>query len=302
MATGDRGGTYRLREPPVEEFCNGYECVLSDGQLSVLLVTIGLAGVGLLIGFLYLTQALSSCRSEASRLRAEQKAFKQFGQAVADLDPIQSTPTGPAAMGSTAVAAAGAGDQRRRVRQLYNETVMAVNHYDDEYNEPLEQHSRAELGEQAGLVLAGDGGLSKNEQRVLIGAASDAADRRQLLRQAVDTEHADLHDAQETLGPALDAIEPTEKPLRLLGFDELQERWNRLDAAESSCEQVLARRQNQLHDGIAVPGQRWDGFNFCSYLYSHLPVRHPVLASGTIVLDRLRDRKRSILAAITRTV
>lgn len=301
--SGESAAVYRLQEPPVEELCRSAECAASDGQLTTLVVAVGVGGIALVLGFLYLARAASACNTEADRLRAERDAFERFGRKVAELDPGKRRSVGPSPVGSTAVVSTGGGtDQHRRVRQLYGKTVMGVDHYDEEYGEPMNRHCAAELGEQAAHVLTGDGRLSTGEQQLLVGAAGDARRRRQRLLKAVTTERETIHEASELLEPANDTIEPVEHDLRLIEFDELRRRWEQLDEAEQSCSRLLDDRQGRLQSGVAVAGGRWDGFKFCSYLYGELSVRHPVLASGATVLDRLRTRKGAVVRALTARV
>lgn len=94
-------------------------------------------------------------RKELARTRAERDAFEEFHRRV------ESTPAtrGSAVLDSRHTTAAATARQGRepgnlpRVRRAYVETVMAVDHHDDEYDETLAESVAEEFGPEIGSLL-----------------------------------------------------------------------------------------------------------------------------------------------------
>lgn len=301
--SGMSQGVYRLEEPPVQEFCGGVDCYIADTQLTAILLFVGLLGFVALFALLYLKKAQTTCTTEIERVRSERDAFEQFARHVAELDPNQSPAAGTATGGPTIAATSNAGDGIREVRRLFSDTVMSVDHYDDEYGESLETHVAVELGDQVRSVISTDGQLTPNQQRAIVTNATEARKRRTLLADAIDTEHERLVEAEELLRDADDTVQTDRStPVLERGFDDLAAGYQRLDERETDVEALVERRQERIHSGVAVPGQRWDGMEFCRYLYGSLPVQNPVLASAATVLDRLQTRKHRLATALSRRV
>lgn len=294
---------YRLEQPPFEEICGGVECLLADALAVVWLSVLALLGVVAIAALLHLNDARSTCERERRRVRRERDAFQRFARTVAEIEPVSGPQGGTATAGATLTATSRSKPGSQRVMQLYRDTVMDVDHFDEEYGEPLETHMAAELGEEVRTAVCSEPGLGAKEQRAVVASATEASRRRARLLEAIDDELAAIDDADGTLTAALEAAEAEEDGGMLdRGFEDLQAEWEVLDERIDDCEALLERRQERIHDGIAVTGQRWDGHDFYEYLYRPLPVSHPVLASGALALDRLRTRQRRIELALTRRV
>jgi hypothetical protein len=108
-----------------------------------------------------ISEALGVFRRERKGTAAERDAFERFGNRVADCSTTDPS-TAPTAAGVKVrkKPADGVASDSKSIRQLYRETVMAVDHFEDEYDETLLEHVDAELGPDFVAAVSGDDALT----------------------------------------------------------------------------------------------------------------------------------------------
>lgn len=240
--------------------------------------------------------AVSAVTEERERTTAEQTAFKEFSTRIAALEAtaIESPPvtTGACFEPSRTDTAASLED----VRAAYRETVMAVAHYEEEYDEPREEHMAAEFGpDLAGIVESNDV-LTPQLQAALIQASDAARQDRAAFRRTLDREHDALTDARQRLRDVSDTTERlTTTPLSQRSFDDVLGAEGRLQRLKADCEALLKDRQQQLHER---PSR--EGIQLQEYLYGPRSWTFPVLDDTLDCLSRLREIERRIVQTVSR--
>jgi len=277
-------------------------------------------GVAALLAFAYVRDAEAACREERRRVLDERDGFEAFADRVAEMDtvpvPTESTPSGVPAGTLDGIDSAGngvppgggpsGGDVTlRRVLAAYDDTVLSLSHYRDEYDETAAESLAAELGPDTATALATDGGLSSGAKSALVDRSQRAADARDRLADAIDEEREELS-ARET---ALSGIDRRRQ--RLLGHmegvhsgyktDAAIDVWNRFAELERECDELAADRQRSLDDPPLTPGLDDPEQTFYGYLYGPTDgPRYPVLAQVAELADQIRadrDRVESRIAA-----
>lgn len=298
---------YRLGEPQVQQQqCSGIECVLADILEVQLLVVATIAVTALtIVAITYLRDARETCSEEQSRLRTERAAFERFRRRIASMS-VTGQQVGQAGHGGTMLAQANAVDaqsQLRQVRDAYEETVMSVPHYEEDYGESIEEHLAAELGEELAVAVVDGDRLTPQIQRALVAKSKEAQSDRTAFLRTLDREAAALADAQNALSEIDGRVRAIDNTPRLQqSFSELYGQWDELNRLEADCEDVLDERQSHLQTGAADSYWREDGHKLCTYLYESLPVQYPVLADGTALLDRIQATKRRVAESLARRV
>jgi hypothetical protein len=300
--------------------CTPFGCV-SGALLAKGLLVLGLGALSFfaLAALSFIPEARAVVREERSRADAERTAFERFARRVAQLEAgaVQSPsasmgPSGPGPGGSgpgpglglgTLSVSGGDDDRLERVQRAYRETVMAVDHYEEEYGEPPAMNLAAEFGEGVAAAVTGADVFTPTLQETLVESAEAARERRQGLVRALDCEEESLREAASTLRCAEStADEATSGPTIDLSFEELMDRWGRLYDAQQRCEELLDAHQDELHERYGV-APRLDGpVSLHEYLYSDQPYTHPILAEGTRVLDRLGVAQSRTSTALSRRV
>ncbi|VTT88343.1 hypothetical protein DM2_1677 [Halorubrum sp. DM2] len=270
---------------------------------------VAFGGVIALLAFAYVRDAEAACRGERRRVLDERDAFEAFADRVAEMDtvtvPTDSTPSGVPAGALGGVGSGGNGVTPgggptgsdvtlRRVLAAYDDTVLSLSHYRDEYDETATESLAAELGPDAATALATDGGLSSGAKSALVDRSRRAADARDRLAGAIDEEIAELSDRETTLS-GIDR-----RRQRLLAHmegvradretDAAIDVWNRLAELERECDELAAERQRSLDDPPLTPGLDDDPERtFYGYLYGPTDgPRYPVLAQVAELADRIR--------------
>jgi hypothetical protein len=285
------------------------------------MTAVAIVGLLALVAFAYVRDAEAACRRERRRVLDERDAFEAFADRVAELDTISvgadSTPSGvPAGALREIGGGDGPGDPGGgppgsdptlgRVMAAYDDTVLSLPHYRDEYDETAAESLAAELGPDAATALASDGGLSSGAQSALVDRSRRAADARERLADAIDEEVDELGD-RET---ALSAIDRRRR--RLLGHlegvpqgrdtDAAIDVWNQLTDLERECDELAADRQRSLDDPPLTPGTALDDERehpFHAYLYGPTDGPcYPVLAQLAEVAERIRADKDRVGARI----
>lgn len=295
--------TSRLRA--VEEVCDAtLGCAQSDvlSHLLLLVVT-GLLAIFVLAAIMHIREARGAVSEERSRTATEQQAFASFAREVSRIDaagaPAQLTPATGAA---TAVTTAHAPSDRglRQVREAYERTVMAMDHYEEEYDEPLARHMGEEFGEEVAAAVESGGQLTPPLKQALLQRAREAASERERLMASLDREGEALSAAADELGALTDVIDDADdRPLTDRTFRQLQDEWNRLGEVESRVSRLLARRQEEL-GARAVAGRRREGPTLNGYLYAALDTDFPILTDGATLVGRVKDARSRVLTALTR--
>jgi hypothetical protein len=240
--------------------------------------------------------ALSVVTEECKRTTAEQAAFEEFSTRIAALEAtaIESPPatTGAGFQPSETETAASLED----VRAAYRDTVMAVAHYEEEYDEPRGEHMAAEFGpDLAGIVESNDV-LTPQLQAALIQASDAARQERTSFCRTLDREHDALTDARQRLRAVSDTTDRlTTTPLSQRSFDDVLGAESRLQPLKADCETLLEDRQQHLHEG---PSR--DGIQLQEYLYGPRSWTFPVLDDTLDCLSRLREIERRIVQAVSR--
>jgi len=252
----------------------------------------------------FVPEARAVVREEHSRATAERDAFQRFRRRVASLDVTPTRmPDGGQTLGVGTLSVSEPPDERlARVRDAYRETVMAVDHYGAEYDEPLATNLGAEFGEGVAEALVNGQTLTPALRTTLVEGASDASDRRAKLCRALDTEADTLRESAATLREVERTVEAADGPTLSESYDSLTRRWDRLQEAEATVEGVLAEQQSDLHEEYGVAPRLGGPVSLHEYLYADESYTHPVLAEGADLLETLRERQDQTALALARRV
>lgn len=292
----------------VDEVCGAaLGCAQSDllGQLLVLVV-FGLVTVFVLAAAQRVNEARAELAAERSRTSTEQEAFARFARQVAGVEPsagtYQLTSTDGGASAVSVADPPPPDDRLETVRDAYRETVMAMDHYEAEYGEPLARNLREEFGEEIAMAVMNGDQLTPELKNVLVERAREAAHERERLRYRLDREADALesaHDELQTVGAAVQEAE--QRALADRGYRELVDEWNRLGELESRISRLLTRRQEALQSRRLSGGaDPWRSIR--SYLYGDLGTTFPVLSDGAALADRVKGARSRVLGALTNRV
>ncbi|MFW5935135.1 MAG: DUF7260 family protein [Halolamina sp.] len=272
------------------------------GSLVALVLWAGLATGLLFAPRANVRAALEALRVEYEAITAEQDALEAFVSRIEGLAPSGPKSTVEAGGVGVVGATTGAGGMEQ-LRTAYRETVMDVPHYDRDYGESFPVNIANEFGDGvAGAVLANDA-LSPQVKRAVMASAQEGVTSRDRYLETLDRERERLERAGaalEAAGASCEAVDG--QRLRRRSFDDLQERYDRLDDARNSLSSTLERRQEQVQDGVAFGWQRRDSESVYRYLYQDIDATYPVLADGTRVLERMDTVEHRITTALTAQV
>jgi hypothetical protein len=267
--------------------------VIRFGPLLLSLVSVPSSGVQFAAGIGYLTrvpEAIEAVREERRRTDAEREAFEAFAVGIQELDAAQDPQpdihnvdgvvfrNSPARVGATT----------ESVRALYRETVMDVDHYEEEYSEPLRTNVAVELGSDFGTALTTTTTLTRPLQQALIRASYATVRDRENFETLVKSELEALIDAETQLRSAAETVDRVHgRDLTEQSFTELNDQTQRLRTVEKECESLIERRQN---DYVDAPEE--DGLNFREYLYTQYEWTHPVAGDALDIIREIRNTKR----------
>lgn len=229
-------------------------------------------------------------------------AFRRFRTRLVSIEPSgHSTATvGTSAGGMSAVGTRQSKPDTslRAVREAYQETIMAVPHFEAEYDDSLEANMSMEFGPELGTQIATGTCLTPQLYEALLTTSKGARDERETLLPALERERESLRSVRNTLddcerrGAALGAnARRTTDPVRLDSIDE------RLAEIESDCETAAATRQQLLHGRSAAALSGIDGTSLARYLYGDCSVTCPALAEIVACLDTIRQHRRYCLVS-----
>lgn len=293
-------------DPGLDQICfSGWSCQLTSilGDFFAF-VAVGVA-VGLVIASLaYLRSAKSAVDEEQSRTAAEREAFIQFGRTVAELN-TQTSASSPVAVhdGGTVIASpetepAGIDE----VRAAYRDTVMSTPHYEEEYNEPLEENMAIEFGRDVAASVANGTKLTPFLQRLLVLKADKAAHELQSFIQALSRERDSILKAEDTFEDIQSTLSNfhTDK-LREVEFENLAIRWEELDELESECLEAVQTRQKRIENEPLADSVPEDEPSIFEYVYQSLEVDYPILATATDILNQIQTSRQTLTRiALTR--
>ncbi|WP_096390388.1 DUF7260 family protein [Halopenitus persicus] len=261
-------------------------------------------------------------RTERRRVADERQAFNAFRKRLADVES-RTAALAPAAtplVGERARSVSTPG--LCAVRDAYEETVMSVPHYVEDYDDTYPESLAAEFGRELSATLTTGTAFDPAIKRELQRAVRDRCEGCAAVLDTLDTEAASLADLRESLpelardlGCLENDLEHLENDLEHLendlehlenddleamGFGALEARHARAGALRDRCETLARERQatirRQRRD-LRVPGETPD---VPRYLYDDHEATYPVLATIADLADRTASIRSRIETAIAR--
>ena len=267
------------------------------------------------VGLSLSVPAVTSIRDAREAVRVEREctvaecgAFEQFALCVGRLDPpappsdtfshVQERPRmmNPNLTSSSKAAT----DDLDAVHRAYRETVMSMDHYEEEYDESMGVNMAAEFSDELAVAITNGSQFTPYLQQTVVQAANAAKTRRKEFIPRLDEEENMLEDAQQTLASVGEQFETlTTQPRYQRSVADLREARQQLTDCITSCEQLLDERQTQRVAGHTAEPHTDELVDLQHYLYRSLEVTYPVLAAGTTVLDRCVTARHRIEEDLT---
>lgn len=246
-------------------------------------------------------RARDSVVLERNRLLDEYDAFEEFADRVEGVS-LPAHSDGGQPTGGSLIADTRSSGSTRGIRDAYRDTVMAVPHFETDYDEPLDEHVAAEMSPELAEVIVNGSHLTPTIRRSIVVSARNAASDRRVVVDHLEREIADLKEASDRLDSIAEQFEVTEGTgLVDRTFPDLQARWRRLGDLRTECESLLTRRQTQLREQASVRfSPNHSPVDVSRYLYSALDVDFPVLSTGTIILDQIEAEREHTVEALTK--
>lgn len=246
-------------------------------------------------------QALAVLAEERERLAVERAAFSRFHKRITDSDAHK--PTAPQKTTTESVLrktsdTTPSSSQLTQIRTAYRETVMDVPHYQEDYDQPLDEHLAEEFSPELANALVTADSLTPPLRNALLVGCQQAIDSRQTLLSALGQEADSLKQARETLEKINTALEEVnQQPMTAWSTQELTTNYEQLSKFETRCDELAAERQSRLHSQ-RVHGPKHANEEFNEYLYESLAVTYPVLADIAEFESLLRTAQRRLEHAL----
>ena len=244
----------------------------------------------------YTDAALDSVRQERSEVERECQAFRRFRQRIQSLETDAPQIEQPS-VGVQQGLSYAEPSVRNVIEPCYRETVMAVDHYNDVYDDSFKTSISAEFGADVLLLISEASSFSPAIKQRLLHAAKRCIDSRRVFIETLEDEYATLTDALSTVrGIQETVVGIDDEELQGLLTTQLTSRYETLQSLTDECEEWLQRRQEQIHARRSERSSDEHGCtDLCSYLYETLEVAHPVLATFIDVVEIIRRYEQQLL-------
>jgi hypothetical protein len=231
----------------------------------------------------------ASIRAERRRTAVESQSFDTFADRVDDVD-VFDIDSGeslndkiPDRHGRTLVSSGYAGPAENTsteaIQRAYEETVMAVSFYDEEYGDNCVESLRAEFGPEVATAVTDPDCFGPAAKAALTTAIKRAVREREQLIEICESERKSVDAAADTLLPVaaeLDSIASANPEDDTFGA--LEARWFRLSRLQERCESAAANRQSTINDRRSHQDLPVDSPDICAYLYQTHNSAYPILA------------------------
>ncbi len=257
----------------------------------LLLAGLAVVAVGVLGVLTYLYSARNTVDREIKEVVAERKAFLAFADriegmaveqtsgAMATPQTIQTLDTGPPPV--------------KEVATAFEDTVMALPHYEETYGEDVLDQLAIELDADLVASLNRPGGMNDPVKQGLVRQANEAASKREDLLAILEEERDTLSEAERDLASVVSEVEAmNDEPLASRSYADLQELFVRLRELRNRVEGVGQARQRAIHDHTRTLTWNRDAVTLQEYLYGESSPTYPVL-DATVRLEGLLGRAKS---------
>lgn len=207
--------------------------------------------------------AVEAASADRSELDEERDAFLNFIHRVRELEPEPVTTDHQMPISNIK-------NRSNKVTEIYQETVLAVDHYDVVYDETLRENAVAELGTDAAEVLVSNTGVTFTPvaKELVLSRAQQRLEKRRKIAEDIIAEQESVSTHKKTVRDLLEDLTGTRVP------KSYQEQF------ESEISSIFYQRQNHLHKQ-----NNKNGHELCRYLYGDQNWCYPVLTS----IARLRE-------------
>lgn len=294
----------------VDDICHSSSSCSMAEPVSTLLLIIGTILVFLVFvtAVLHLKKASNAVQEERSRTAEESDALQEFVRRVESVEPSQPKPDIMMIGGATAPAPASGTPTTHdrsieKIRHAYEETMMAVPHYDEEYDESMHVNMAAEFGSDIATAVTEGSEFTPPLKSAIVEKSRESYEQREELLSGLNTEMNELRTAQSSarsINRSLEEFSDTDASSK--SFDELQAWWQRLNEIEEACTGLLQERQLHIHSREVMSNAQIGTTRFNEYLYGSLSVVHPVIVTFTEFNDQIQRAKRSVVDELTRRV
>ena len=262
------------------------------GLETVLLLTfLAVVVVGVLGILTYLYSARDVLENEIEEVEAEEAAFLAFAERIEGM-PVERTATAMATPQSIQTFESG-GLPAEKVTTAFEETVMALPHYEKTYGDDVLAQMGTELDADLIASLHHQGTLSPAMKRGLHQRAREAADKRTDLLEVLETERATLDESESTLTDVVGQLQRmNERRLSDHSYDSLIGSYDRLRSLQSDVEELVERRQESIQGTTRTLLWSGEDVTLQEYLYGDTAHTYPVLYTAARI-DRLITRAQS---------
>lgn len=226
-------------------------------------------------------EARAALNDECERIEDERRAFGQFQKRIGAIDvhlPANNT-TARIKNGVMRISTTtSSSTQVEQVQSIYRETVMSVPHYEEDYDQSLDDHLAAEFSPELAGALATIDTLTPPVQETILTSSEQAIEERTTLLRALNREADNLQQTRDTLNEMNTALTKMNQcPISAWSTNRIIANYGRLVDFETQCDELAAERQAELHSQ-RIPGPNHTDEELNEYLYESLPVTYPVLA------------------------
>lgn len=239
---------------------------------------------------------LATVMEEIEIAEVEAEAFRAFRSRLRRLEPVETA--SPSGGGSLVRTATVSGVDPEDVRAAYRDTVLSMDHYGRDYDEPLPVNVGAEFGAPVRELVNGDAPIPEMQRGIVDAAAAEAVEERRRFRRALEDERDSLESVARRLGDVerrfhewcrepqtAEGRRDRTAPVEAVGFGSGRE--ERLRELADDCQALSLERQRAIHGGPAPALAGIGEASLQEYLYGEADHRFPALVEIADVADRV---------------
>jgi len=243
--------------------------------------------------------ALTLLEREETFVTDERAAFERFKARVDGLEPTSVSPATASNPGGDTMARIGAAARpdttARSVRTAYEETVLSVPHYAEEYGEPAEANFAAELGPEVAAQVFETGRVTPPVYETIRSATEQAIDERSTFTETLRTERESLRTVRDRLDEYESRAAELGRAITDADGRRLSDIDDELAALEAACTDLATTRQDLLHGRTTATLVGITAENLVQFLYAECDATCPALADITDCIDTIRRQRERCL-------